>query len=54
MIYEVKITETLVKRVKVIADSEDEAIDDVKEQYENCSIVLDAEDFEPPAAFEIV
>lgn len=44
--YNVKITETLVRSVETEADSYEEAEDKVRELYDDCSIVLDASDFE--------
>jgi len=45
MKYIVEITETLQRQVEVEASNEEEACDIVSEQYRNCEIVLDAEDF---------
>lgn len=43
--YKIEITETLQRVVEVEAESENEAMDLVKEQYRNCDIVLDSTDF---------
>ena len=45
-IYEIEIEEVLQKVVKVKADSLDEAIDKVEEEYRNEKYVLDYNDFE--------
>lgn len=44
-IYEIEIEEVLQKVVKVKADSLDEAIDKVEEEYRNEKYVLDYNDF---------
>lgn len=44
-IYEIEIEEVLQKVVKVKADSLDEAIDKVEEEYRNVKYVLDYNDF---------
>ena len=44
-IYEIEIEEVLQKVVKVTADSLDEAIDKVEEEYRNEKYVLDYNDF---------
>lgn len=43
--YEILIQEILQKVVEVYADSEDDAIEIVKEQYKNEEIVLDSDNF---------
>ena len=43
--YLVTIEETLSRTVKVKANNINEAIDKVEDAYDNCDIVLDAEDF---------
>lgn len=45
-IFEIEIEEVLQKVVKVKADSLDEAIDKVEEEYRNEKYVLDYNDFE--------
>ena len=45
MKYTVTITETLERDIEVEALNEEEAYRIVDEQYDNCDIVLDAEDF---------
>ena len=44
-IYEIEIEEVLQKVVKVKADSLDDAIDKVEEEYRNVKYVLDYNDF---------
>ena len=44
--YKVIISETLLKTVEVNAESEDEAREHVQEQYDNCDIILSADDFD--------
>lgn len=43
--YEVEVRETLSRKVKVIADNEEEAISEVEDLYYDCKIILDAEDY---------
>ena len=43
--YYITVIETLKKRVEVEADSEEEALNRVEEEYNKCNIVLEAEDF---------
>lgn len=43
--YEIEITETLKKVVKVKADDPEEAIEKVRKQYDDSEIILDADDF---------
>ena len=45
MKYSVTIEETLSRTVEIEADSKQDAIEKVKKQYNNESIVLDADDF---------
>lgn len=45
MKYSVTIEETLSRTIDIEAESKQEAIDKVKKQYNNESIVLDADDF---------
>lgn len=40
--YTIEITETLQKQVTVKANSREEAIQKVKEQYHDCDIILDS------------
>ena len=40
------IKETLIREVEVEAESEDDALYQIPELYDNCDIVLDAEDFD--------
>lgn len=40
--YTIEITETLQKRVSVLADSKDQAYKKVKEMYQNEDIILDS------------
>ena len=51
--YQVEIKETLSRIVTVVANSDLDAIDIVETQYSDCSIVLDAEDFQD-VEFEVV
>lgn len=44
--YEVTIKETLIRTVEVEAESEDDAKDKVQELYDNCDIILSADDFD--------
>lgn len=44
--YLVTITETLLRTVEVEAESEDDAEEQVQEQYDNCDIILSADDFD--------
>ncbi len=49
MIYKVKITEYLSKIIEVEVDDncdEDAVMDDIKSDYYNCNIILNAEDFD--------
>lgn len=43
--WNVEITETLQRTVKVAAETADEAWTMVREMYRNCEVVLDSEDF---------
>lgn len=43
--YTIEITETLQKQVTVKANSREEAIQKVKEQYYDCSIILDLNNY---------
>ena len=43
--WNVEITETLQRTVKVTAETADEAWEMVREMYRNCEVVLDSEDF---------
>lgn len=45
MKYKVRITETLSRVVEVEAESRDDAMDDVRQSYNSCDIVLGWEDF---------
>ena len=45
MKYRVEITETLTRMVEVEADSKEDAESKVNDQYQNCEIVLNADDF---------
>lgn len=45
MKYSVTIEETLSRTVEIEAENKQDAIDKVKKQYDNESIVLDADDF---------
>lgn len=53
MKYQVEITETLQRTVEVEAESESEAINKVKKQYNNGEIELDTSDF-IDTEFEII
>lgn len=44
--YQVEIKETLSRIVTVVADSNDEAIANAQDDYNNESVVLDASDFQ--------
>lgn len=44
--YEVTIKETLAKTTEVFAESEDDALNQAQDLYDNCEIVLSADDFE--------
>jgi hypothetical protein len=49
MIYKVKITEYLSRIIEVEVDDncdEDAIMDDIKSDYYNCNIILNAEDFD--------
>jgi hypothetical protein len=49
MIYKVKITEYLSRIIEVKVDDncdEDAVMDDIKSDYYNCNIILNAEDFD--------
>jgi hypothetical protein len=49
MIYKVKITEYLSRIIEVEVDDncdEDAVMDDIKSDYYNCNIILNAEDFD--------
>lgn len=43
--YEVEITEYLQRTVKTLAESSEEAINRIKDDYDNCKIILGEEDF---------
>ena len=43
--YYVSVTETLKKVVSVDAESEEEAVDIVRDAYDNCDIILDSDNF---------
>lgn len=43
--YYVSVTETLNKVVSVDAESEEEAVDIVRDAYDNCDIILDSDNF---------
>ena len=43
--YNVQITETLQRIIEVEAEDEDMAIEQIEGSYQDCDIVLDAEDF---------
>ena len=42
--YKIEITETLQKQIEVMASSKEEALDLIKQQYQNEDIVLTADD----------
>lgn len=44
-VYQIEVSETLCRIVEVKAESEEEAIDIVEQQYKNEEIVLDASDY---------
>ena len=50
--YVITITETLKRAIVVDAESEEKAIDAVQEKYRNGKIILDSDDFQPPAEFK--
>ena len=43
--YRVEVTEILSRIVEMESDSEDEAIEMVRQMYRNCNIILDASDY---------
>ena len=43
--YRVEITETLSRTIETNAESEDDAIEMVRQMYRNCKLVLDASDY---------
>lgn len=45
MEYRIEITETLQRIIRIIAESEDEALMRVKQMYGNCDIILSDSDF---------
>lgn len=45
MEFEIQITETLIKKVAIKAKNKEEACKIAKVAYENCEIVLNADDF---------
>lgn len=51
--YRVEITETLQKTITVLAENEDAAINEAKDLYNDCEVVLDYNDF-TDVDFEIV
>jgi len=52
--YDVKITEVLQRVVTVEASNEEDAINKVHDMYNDCEIVLDADDFVGPVNIECV
>ena len=44
-LYQVEIMETLVRIIEVEAESKEDAITNVMEEYNNAELVLDADDF---------
>lgn len=51
--YRVEITETLQKTITVLAENENAAIDEAKDLYGDCEVILDYNDFSD-VDFEIV
>ena len=45
MKYRIKVTEVLTRIVETVAESEDAAVEDVRQMYRNCELVLDASDY---------
>lgn len=43
--YRIEVTELLSRIVETEAESEDEAVEMVRQRYRNCDIVLDASDY---------
>lgn len=43
--YKIEITETLQRTIEIEAENEDDALQGVKEFYDDCDIVLDANNF---------
>ena len=43
--YRIEITETLCRMIETEADSEDAAVEMVRQMYRNCELVLDASDY---------
>ncbi len=43
--YRIGVTEVLSRIVEMEAESEEDAIDTVRQMYRNCSIILDASDY---------
>jgi len=52
--YNVKVTEILQRMVTVEASNEEDAVNKVQDMYDNCEIVLDADDFVGPVNIECV
>ena len=46
MSYSIEVKEILCRRVEVLASHEDEALNQVRKMYRDCTIVLDASDYE--------
>lgn len=52
--YKVKVTEVLQRVVTVEASNEEDAVNKVQDMYDDCEIVLDADDFVGPVSIECV
>lgn len=52
--YKVKVTEVLQRVITVEASNEEDAINKVQDMYDDCEIVLDADDFVGPVNIECV
>ena len=45
MKYRIEIIETLSRTIEIEADSEESAVEKVRQKYQNCDIILDASDY---------
>jgi len=52
--FKVEIRELLERQITIEAKNEEDALDKVKEMYDNEEIVLNASDFMPETEFEII
>lgn len=53
MTFEFEIEETLKRKVAIEAESEEEAIEEIKRQYKNEEIVLTADDYDGYALWQL-